>query len=363
MRRIPSLDGLRAISITAVIAGHLAASGRLPIGARASAILDRLPHIGVRFFFVLSGFLITTLILQERERTGTFSLAKFYVRRAWRILPPAYALLASLLIADSFHLLSIPSGDYARSFLYVMNYGPVPNWYVGHLWSLSVEEQFYLAWPFLMAFFPIQVCRALAVAFILVSAVLRFRLNLQAPADLWRLEYQFQYAGTAIVFGCLLALERERLLLQPWFRRICALPFGVLAACAILLANAVLLRARGAAGLSLADIITNLVIVFLIAKFTVWPVGPVFRLLNWKPVVFVGGISYSLYLWQQVFCGINESWAATFPINLGLITGCALGSYYLIEQPVRRLREARQRAQDQLKGRAGVVRDRTVALD
>jgi peptidoglycan/LPS O-acetylase OafA/YrhL len=341
MKRIPSLDGLRAISIFAVIGGHLAATGGLPLNPRILAILEHFPHLGVRVFFVLSGFLITALILEERIKTGRVSLGKFYARRAWRIIPPAYTLLLCLAIANLFHLVDIPWLDYLRSLTYLMNYGPIPAWRVGHLWSLSVEEQFYLIWPFLLFFLPVRLCRYIAVGFILVSAGLRYHLALQTVEDLWRLEYQFQYAGTAMAFGCLLAIDQKWLQAQSWFRALCASPLTAPLTCAAMLANSLLLRTSGPIGHCFADIVTNLCIVLLVAKFSSSPVGLGARFLNFRPIVFVGTISYSLYLWQQIFTVPGgHAWIFYFPINLLLIFLCALGSYYLIEKPTLRIRQA-----------------------
>jgi peptidoglycan/LPS O-acetylase OafA/YrhL len=341
MKRIPSLNGLRAISILAVIGGHLAATGGLPLNTRILTILERLPHLGVRVFFVLSGFLITTLILEERSKTGRFSLSKFYARRAWRIIPAAYALLLCLAIANLFHLVDIPWLDYLRSITYTVNYGPVPEWRVGHLWSLSVEEQFYLIWPFLLFFLPVRFCSYIAVGFILVSAVLRYHLAAQTLDDFWRQEYQFQYAGTAMAFGCLLAIDQKWLQARSWFRALCTSPLTAPLTLVAMLANTLLLRTSGAAGQCCADIITNLCIVLLVAKFSFSPVGPGARFLNFKPIAFIGTISYSLYLWQQIFSlPGGQAWIFRFPVNLLLIFLCALSSYYLIEKPSLRIREA-----------------------
>jgi len=356
MQRIPSLDGLRAVSITAVIGGHLAMSGSLPLGAAGSAMLERLPHFGVRVFFVISGFLITTLILQERAKTGDFSLSQFYQRRAWRILPPAYLLLLCLLVANLFHFISIPPFDYFRAFTYLMNYGPIPNWFVGHLWSLSVEEQFYLIWPFLLAFLSVRSCRYIAVAFILISAGLRFHMALNPPLDMWRHEYEFQYSGTAIAFGCLLAIDRDWLYSRKWFRAVCSSSLTAPAAVVLLFANSLVLRASGAFGLCVADIVTNLCILALVAKFTCWPRGPIASLLKARPIVFIGTISYSLYLWQQIFANsIPHLYSSWFPFNLLLIVLFALGSYYLVEKPSLRIRRKLHERRRTVKGSAPAV--------
>ena len=340
MQRIPSLDGLRAISIVAVIAGHLAAGSGLPLSPRVLAILEHLPHLGVRVFFVISGFLITSLILREKEETGRFSLGNFYLRRAWRILPAAYAMLLCLFVANLLHLISMPVIDYVRALTYTMNYGPIPNWFVGHLWSLSVEEQFYLIWPFLLAFLSIRRCRFIAAAFIVVSVLLRYHMTTQAFEDQWRLEFQFQYAGTAMAFGCLLAIDRQWLYGKRWFMRMCASGWTAPVACVVLLGNSILLRTSGAAGLCAADLITNLCVTVLLVRFTYAPEGLVGRFLNARPVAFIGVISYSLYLWQQPFtyAGVH-AWTNRFPFNLMMIALCALASYYLVERPTLRMRQ------------------------
>jgi peptidoglycan/LPS O-acetylase OafA/YrhL len=339
-KRIPSLDGLRAVSIVAVILGHVAACKALPFNPRVLSFLERIPSMGVRVFFVLSGFLITTLILEEREKTARFSLSNFYMRRAWRILPPAYTLLFCLIVADILRWISISPIDYLRGFTYFMNYGPIPKWYVGHLWSLSVEEQFYLIWPFLLAFLPTKTCRSIAAAFIVVSAVLRYHMVAQGSPDQWYLEYQFQYAATAIAFGCLLAIDRKWLYAQPWFRKVCASPITFVVPCAVLLANTKL-HASGALGESAKDIVANVCILVLVAKFTCQPFGFVAKILNSRPFVAVGLISYSLYLWQQEFSNPNvHNWSQRFPYNLLMIVGCALGSYFLVEKPTQRMRKS-----------------------
>lgn len=343
MKRIPSLDGLRAISVLAVISGHLAGSGGLPVNTGILSILERFPNLGVRVFFVLSGFLITTLILEEQVTTGSFSLLTFYKRRAWRIIPPAYALLTFVAIASLFHFFTIDRLDFLRSLTYLINYGPTPSWPVGHLWSLSVEEQFYLIWPFLLFFLSTRLCRFVALGFIVVSAILRYHLVGQSLQHAWRLEHQFQYAGTAMAFGCLLAIDRKWLASQPWYQTLGASPFTAPLTCGVMVANSLILRTSGPVGLCSADIITNLSIVILVYAFTTRTSGAAFRFLNFEPVVFIGTISYSLYLWQQIFTLPGGSgWIFRFPINIFLIFTCALGSYYLIEKPSLRIRQKLQ---------------------
>jgi len=140
MQRIPSLDGVRAISITLVVMCHLANWKHISL-----PFPTIYGSLGVRIFFVLSGFLITKLLLREHERTETISLRDFYIRRAYRIFPAAavYLLVITIIYWHQLRWYSI-----AASALYVMNMQSYPPWMLGHLWSLSIEEQFYLLWPF-----------------------------------------------------------------------------------------------------------------------------------------------------------------------------------------------------------------------
>ncbi|MGA8273903.1 MAG: acyltransferase [Candidatus Sulfotelmatobacter sp.] len=137
MRRIPSLDGLRAISISMVLAAHFAREGFAP------EFLGPYAGVGVRVFFVISGYLITALLLKEHDQTFSINLRRFYVRRAYRIFPAALFFMAIMFVV---YWRNLRWYQMTAALLYVVNYFPRP-WVLGHLWSLSVEEQFYLLWP------------------------------------------------------------------------------------------------------------------------------------------------------------------------------------------------------------------------
>ena len=137
---IPSLDGLRAISIGLVLLGHATRFGlghsflfRLAV---AHAVL------GVDVFFVISGYLITTLLLEEKIKFGTISLRLFYLRRALRILPAFLVFVGTLFVLSALGYIDIPSRLWIFVLTYTSNFTP-RVWDVGHLWSLSVEEHFY----------------------------------------------------------------------------------------------------------------------------------------------------------------------------------------------------------------------------
>ncbi len=140
MQRIPSLDGLRAISISLVILSHLVKWKHISLGP-----LGSYGDLGVHVFFVLSGYLITNLLLREHERTSNISLEDFYIRRAYRIFPAALVFLAVVIVLywnemRSYHI--------AAALFYVANMDIARPWIFGHLLSLINEEQFYFLWPF-----------------------------------------------------------------------------------------------------------------------------------------------------------------------------------------------------------------------
>jgi peptidoglycan/LPS O-acetylase OafA/YrhL len=138
MKRIPSLDALRAISVSLVLIGHLAGGGNAP------KVLSVYANSGVRMFFVISGYLITTILLNEHARTSAINLSQFYIRRAYRILPAAGVFMLFATVAYWHQLRWI---DIGAMFLYLINYDGGRPWMIGHLWSLGVEEQFYFIWP------------------------------------------------------------------------------------------------------------------------------------------------------------------------------------------------------------------------
>src|SRR4051812_33530313 len=143
--RIPSLDGLRAISIAFVLFAHLAGTRNFPASRVVGKIVD-FGALGVHVFFVISGYLITRLLLEELERRQRISLGRFYLRRTLRIFPPYYAFILALVAAQALGWLQLASRDVMHAMTYTSNYYLERSWFTGHTWSLSVEEQFYLLW-------------------------------------------------------------------------------------------------------------------------------------------------------------------------------------------------------------------------
>jgi peptidoglycan/LPS O-acetylase OafA/YrhL len=324
--RIPSLDGLRAISIGLVLFGHLCGT-LLPKRLAVAATF------GVTIFFVISGFLITGLLVAEQERSGRISLRQFYTRRVLRIFPAFYFFLGSALILRKLGLVTFSLGDLEAAATFTMNYRQDHAWTLGHLWSLAVEEQFYLLWPATLALFGLARGARAALAGIIAAPLVRIAIFLFVPA--WRegIESAFPTVADALATGCLLALMRRRLDASPRYLKFLASPSFVVVPVIVFLT--VTLTRHTRFDYLIGQSLRNLGIGLIIDRVVRFPTMPVAQLLNATPMAFVGTLSYSLYLWQQpVINRQGHLWIHRFPQNVLLAAGAALVSYFLVERPV-----------------------------
>src|SRR5579875_425218 len=345
-RRIPSLDGIRAISILMVCYGHLCGTRHFPVAiADYGRWCGDVTHLGVLVFFVISGFLITSLLVGERETTGTISLKRFYLRRVLRIFPAFYAFILVMAIAALLGAVHVTGRDFAFALTYTVNFEPNRALQMGHLWSLSVEEQFYLLWP--LALLVLRERRALivAVAAIFTGPLVRvgilewlFRVD---PHSLDGMMTSFPAMLDYLAAGSALALLRPWLLTRTWYLRLTASRWLALAVPLVLLIN----RMGGhTLTILLGSPVLNLCIALLIESSTRHADSLAGRFLNWKPVVALGVLSYSLYLWQMPFLDHRSgAWTNAFPQNLALVFLAALSSWFLIERPFLRLRSGLRR--------------------
>lgn len=318
-KRIPTLDGWRGIAILMVIACH--ASMTLGYGATGtpSAWVESLGNQGVTIFFVLSGYLITSRLLMERERHGSISLRGFYIRRFFRLMPAAWAyLLFRCVLALEDHA-RVGSVYLIPSLLCFRNYVPVAgaSAATAHFWSLSIEEQFYLVWPTLLLLAGRK--RAFWIAAFGSAAIALWRLHWWG----WlvtldpQARYATQFRADALLVGCAAALTSTQL--QPLLRKWMAAP---------------LLLAIGynlAVGSPLVPLYESVSIALLILITCQNAQATFSRALDWKPLAWIGLVSYSLYLWQEVLF-LTHTVAGVLTV-LVLMTGAALVSYYFIEQP------------------------------
>jgi peptidoglycan/LPS O-acetylase OafA/YrhL len=312
---VGALDGLRGIAILGVIAVH--AFGE-PVGG----------FYGVDLFFVLSGFLITTLLLEEHDRSGRIALAAFYRRRAYRLLPgllTVVAVYAALMVASPTALSQIAAGGlYGANFVIASGSHLLDGTPFVPFWSLAAEEQFYLLWPVLLVALLQRRVRESRVASVLaffVVALVLYRSGLAlAGASKTRLYYAPDTHADGLVLGCLLAFLRRRGLRVPEL-------LGWLGLTVLLVAFAFPSLVGGVAyGLAPASIAAA-----LLTGAALEP-GRLSRCLSFGPLVWLGLISYSLYLWH-FFCLELFDWRVqvALPLTFVVATLC----YYKIEKPLR----------------------------
>jgi peptidoglycan/LPS O-acetylase OafA/YrhL len=350
----PALDGIRAVAVLAVIAYHL------------GYVRVRGGFLGVDVFFVLSGYLITSLLLSEHARTGAIDLVAFWYRRARRLLP---ALFLMLIVVSIWIGISSPAFELEmrrEDILWTLFYGA--NWHyiatgqdyfaqfasaspLRHTWSLAIEEQFYLAWPLIVGIaLWLGRRRPAVVGAICVAGI---ALSVAAMAALYDAgDPSRAYYGTdtrmhELLVGALLAV----LLHSCAGKRAMVLAARAAPAVAV------------AAGLGLVVVFARLsdtdalyyrgvsLLVALGAAALVWsvevaPRSIAARALSLRPVAWVGRISYGLYLWHwPVILAVTARWGpfrllpGSFGLNgerLALTFAVATASFYLLEQPIRR---------------------------
>jgi peptidoglycan/LPS O-acetylase OafA/YrhL len=296
---------------------------------------DGLGELGVRIFFVISGFLITNLLLQELEGRGVIHLSKFYFRRTLRIFVPYYFFLLMMIITQTLGWNRLTSSDFLHAVTYTMNYAHEPSWEVGHAWSLSLEEQFYLIWPAILLVAGKR--RGLwiaAVFFFLIAPGMRLGYSYFQPSLIpYQIGYRFETAADAIAIGCLLAGTHEWLRRQPFFLNALKSKLFILIPFIILYA-AVVMEQHRRRYLLVGIPVQNLGIAVCIAWCVTNASSKIGRLLNATPVVFLGNMSYSIYLWQQFFLNPkSSSIVASFPLNLLLVATASLVAHYAVERP------------------------------
>jgi len=349
----PGLDGLRAVGILTVLAFHVGAFS----GTR---VLDG-GFLGVQVFFVISGFLITALLLEEHERNERISLGKFYVRRALRLFPALFAAVAVAAIYSTFAPRNqlhdtaheaVAAVFYWDNWFHALRVGP--NTILLHTWSLSIEEQFYLLWPLLLLLalhfrrsrtrlwlLPLALAAGTVIGRAAVIATDSHQFN--------RLYFGTDTRADALLIGCTLALVWARGWLQAAARAFAWLAVPAVVVLALLMWFATVPgRSLYLYGLLACSLAAGVLIVNVVAGRP----APLVRALELPALVFVGKISYGLYLWHYVVFWIVRDYtggwslAARVPLELAIAAGVAVASYYLLELPIvrRKARFTPQRA-------------------
>jgi peptidoglycan/LPS O-acetylase OafA/YrhL len=336
LKRIPSLDCIRAISITLVLVCHY---GR-DLGWREPPV--DLGLLGVRIFFVISGYLITGLLMNEVEKYGNISISRFYFRRTFRIFPAFYFYVACMLSLAAFGWTNLSLRQAVIALTYTSNYFPTHlPFTMQHTWSLATEEQFYLIWPAVLSVSGLK--RGIVALLTLliaapISSHILATLGHPVPA----------FFNAPIGIGCLLALIRTDLHRSYAYRLWERSRFGVLLPLLFVFCSFSSYHASSIRDAAFA-LVTNITIALWIDWAVTRTEGPAFRCLNSKWVAYIGVLSYSLYLWQQPFLALGHkppalllsgpwlslSWVVP---RFSMIALCTLLSYYMVERPMLRLR-------------------------
>jgi peptidoglycan/LPS O-acetylase OafA/YrhL len=311
-------------------------------------------QLGVRCFFVLSGFLITSLLLAEAHRTGTIDVPNFMGRRAVRLLPVYFVFLAVMAIEQHSGVVRFPVGDWIAASTFTLNFVvELKDWTIFHLWSLSIEQQFYVLWPFLfLALAPWLRLRRLVVAFcgLLIFAVCfrvasgAVRFWIKPQPDLGPLQGVFSpgstlafvdVLGVGCVAACIMFQHSHRLQRLPgWLLSVLiAAATVMLISPSIEFGTSALRFGMLAGGYSISAIGCAI----LLAISVLHPNALPFRILNTRPLVFLGAISYSAYIWQQPFTHLwLQGWSPE--LRLLAVLGAAILSHYALERPLTGLR-------------------------
>jgi peptidoglycan/LPS O-acetylase OafA/YrhL len=338
---MPQLTGIRAVAFLMVFLFHSWFGGYFL-------------WCGVDLFFVLSGYLITGILLEQKHSSSYFR--NFYISRVVRIFPPFYAvlLLAALLFrrmdGTQMAVTALFSANLYLPFAHRLN-APPSFWALSPYWSLALEEQFYLFWPLLVLKLSARQLAWLCLGMMVLAPVARL-LTLQAFPSAEAAEAVFMLPLNrmdVLAGGALIALGRQ---LSPgnsplWAR----LGAGVAAASLLLLAALVALRSdfRQSAGSAIFTTLGYSTICLLMCGVILYLVhassGPVVKLLSWGPVVYLGTVSYTMYLLHYVVIVVLESGGTTKPgwvLSVGAFSvtlGIAALSWHLMERPLKRLRQ------------------------
>jgi len=346
-KRLPSLDGLRAVAVSLVLLSHIPYSGAPNAVSEWTGLLFD-GNLGVRIFFTLSGFIITLLLLKEHDKQGRISLVDFWKRRALRILPVVFGYLALLAVLQLMGRVEIATSSWIGNLTFSRNMvgrGDDPSI---HLWSLSVEEQFYLAWPIMLVILGPRSERLwkLGVAIIVATLVLRASVpdSVQNNSAIWARvlagRSALRYCDTLVIGGLTAIWMRGQNRILPIYlpalsAAMLVLPlltrFSSIELPAPISSAFITIQAMGTAGL------------------IVWTISTpswVASILNSKPMVILGLLSYSLYIWHFIFLSSFAPNGVPSPLNAWwfwpiVSFAAATLSYAVLEWPARAHRRAR----------------------
>lgn len=354
-KRIPSLDGIRAVALATVIVLHIAEHYKWP--ARGSFAAKLFGEVNttqwtgdpLAIFFVLSGYLITTLLLKEFEKTNNIDIAKFFERRAFRILPALFVYLALAYIFCLIEKIPHNAQNFTSAIFFYRDYYFGPDlWITQHTWSLSVEEQFYLLWPVLLIWLLRTGKRGRAakwaLALILITPFLRMGGKVfHSEAFSHDAMQIFHCRMDSLMSGCLVALLVGTVRFERFYAKyekfwwLLAVEFWIVSLVFSRILGGYYVKSVG----ETLDALCMALLILWCARNEKHIVG---RILNSKVLTAIGIASYSGYLYQTFFTHQDNPTVWNNPalgvIGISVMTWL---SYNYVEQPFLRLRERRAR--------------------
>jgi peptidoglycan/LPS O-acetylase OafA/YrhL len=329
--RIDYIDAWRFLAVVMVIQSHIFVYSGLKITFLTPYLdqLDRLGELGVLVFFVISGFVICSGLVAEKSKTGTVCLSAFYVRRFYRIIPPLWLYLSCLLLLDATGIIEISPQQALTSASFLCNM-PFPDgcsWFAGHTWTLAYEEQFYLIFPLLILFAPLinnSLRFGLAISGLIVSSVL-----LNRTGHLFISEYLMYFIF--LLTGCCCALLPKNMM-----SRIREMHIAVwLTVIGLLLIGIGYLPVGIEKQVKVACYPVLILLMVLGTPTQIKSIAVIFK--N-RSLCYLGRISYTAYLWQELVTGNYVGWL-TFVYIAGVFA-FAMISYRYIELPFQKIATA-----------------------
>jgi len=347
MNRIKSLDGIRAISIFMVLLGHCADTIGPVITDNNIFPFFANARLGVRIFFVISGYLITTILIKERNKPGPIILAHFYIKRTLRIFPVFYLYIIVLILLKNFFIptlfdnyewiafASVFGWNYAHLFIAPNAANENVVWFFGHFWTLSMEEQFYLLWPITFIKISVFWLKRLILGIIILAPLIRLATYYFMPDSRGQIEMMLHTGGSVILVGCLGALlENSSFFKKRILNVINSNALIIFLALFLFVISPILsFSFQGVYKLPFGAGLESMAIILLLFWCINVP-SKVSNFLNGRLISHIGVLSYSLYIWQQLFLNNKiHYWFNQFPQNIVLVFVVAHLSYYFIEMP------------------------------
>lgn len=351
--RIEEITGLRCFAVMMVVLAH---AQQTVVGGYAGWLsplkIFANGSQGVLLFFVLSGFLITGLLSKEFASSGRIGFLAFYRRRMLRIWPASYFYILVLVALTLAGLIKVDWREFVAAAAHIWNYaqllgieapeGSQGAWYLGHFWTLALEEQFYWVWPPILIYILRKRDDRLLLVLIAATPLIRVFFYFVAPNLRGQLTMMLHTGLDPMLIGCYMALRQKQLAaaLTGFRYRQAFLTLAVVAF--VLITPFIASSLRGmwnvTYGRTVDSLLAAVIILGVVHVKDFW----LARLCRLSVAVFIGTISYSLYLWQQIFLGDSFIFSLAFPFNIVQAFAAACFSCFLIERPFLRMKDRKR---------------------